>query len=941
VDDCPTVANADQIDSDGGDGTYMVTRLPDTPIVDPDTLDGSRSLIVCDGCTTTVSFGGRRFPLYGTTQGSVVVSDDAYLEFPSGWTVGIEQDLDPTDPASYRANLLEDRFVLTWRDVPYYGGTGHLTFQFTLFFNSGDIEWNFDDLIDSSYGRVGIAPGYLADTGIDFAGMAIGSSIRSSEFAPIGRTYFLLGELSHSRFRFSSGDGLGDACDPCPADRGNDPDGDGVCAHLDPCPDDATNTDPDGDLVCADADNCPTVANADQTDNDGDGVGTVCDPCPVDPANDAEHDGVCADVDNCPTVLNPNQGDAEGDGVGDACDNCASISNSAQENADADAFGNACDNCDLDVNGDQTDGDLDGVGDACDTCPSMSNPLQQEPVACVAVGAGNGECRVAQIEVVEPAFDGEIRLSSVTATSPQTMTFFILATSCVSSEMLEISLNGTVIGSIQLDPAVRCTCSPAVQTLQVNDSALLASAWRAGLENSIRLHKSSGSALAWVSARFEAEHTTESDCLFDANGGTCTLLDLCAAGFSSSPLDESRITTAELVVQETPINSTPIVGGNLPAEIDLATCPDGPARLCVGSTGSAVQDCVSFAKAGEAALAINGSPCRPPTAVAATDAVVECTSPEGAAVVLDGSGSSDPSSTPGTRDGIVSYLWLEALSAGGEATLGTGETLSPTLPLGVHTITLRVTDALGQTDEDTVVVTIRDTTPPVLSLSLSEAVLWPPNHRMIDVITSLTASDVCSTPTVVLASVTSNEPDDGVSDGTTTGDIQGVSAGTTDGSFSLRAERRGDGTGRIYSVRYSATDVAGNESVATNYVFVPHTQGGVVDPIRIALSRTTAGTRVSWAPVAGALHYNVIRGNLADVLRAPSFINLGAVTCIEAVSPDTSTAGREDAALPAPGNAFFYLVEFNDGQASSYGSESAGAPQVPASGACQRLIEAE
>jgi hypothetical protein len=86
--------------------------------------------------------------------------------------------------------------------------------------------------------------------------------------------------------------------------------------------------------------------------------------------------------------------------------------------------------------------------------------------------------------------------------------------------------------------------------------------------------------------------------------------------------------------------------------------------------------------------------------------------------------------------------------------------------------------------------------------------------------------------------------------------------------------------------------------------------------------------------VPDALHYNVIRGRLADVVQAESFINLGPVVCIESASLDTNTAGNADAENPASGKVFFYLVEYNDGTASSYGSESAGAPEVPASGAC-------
>ncbi len=96
-----------------------------------------------------------------------------------------------------------------------------------------------------------------------------------------------------------SGDGLGDICDPCPADAVNDADGDGVCGEVD---------------------NCLLVVNPEQLDTDGDGLGDACDQCPNYAANDADGDGVCGDVDNCIGVPNTFQNDSDGDGIGDACD---------------------------------------------------------------------------------------------------------------------------------------------------------------------------------------------------------------------------------------------------------------------------------------------------------------------------------------------------------------------------------------------------------------------------------------------------------------------------------------------------------------------------------------------------------------------------------------------------------------------------------------------
>jgi serine protease len=86
---------------------------------------------------------------------------------------------------------------------------------------------------------------------------------------------------------------------------------------------------------------------------------------------------------------------------------------------------------------------------------------------------------------------------------------------------------------------------------------------------------------------------------------------------------------------------------------------------------------------------------------------VEQESYEGAEVTLDGSGSTDPDSTTGTNDDIVSFDWYE-----GESFLGSGETLNHAFPLGEHTVTLVVTDSAGETDEDEVIIVVQDTTPP-------------------------------------------------------------------------------------------------------------------------------------------------------------------------------------------------------------------------------------
>jgi PKD domain-containing protein len=213
---------------------------------------------------------------------------------------------------------------------------------------------------------------------------------------------------------------------------------------------------------------------------------------------------------------------------------------------------------------------------------------------------------------------------------------------------------------------------------------------------------------------------------------------------------------------------------------------------------------------GTLSFTVNADPAanRPPVASAGPDEVVECSGQAGTPVTLNGSDSDDP-------DGdALTFRWT------GPFGTATGRTPTVTLPDGASTITLTVTDELGATATDTVVITVVDTRPPTIeSASADPAVLLPPNHRMVPVTVAVTATDVCS-PTVrcAISGVASNEPIDGTGDGhsspdwTITGDL----------TVDLRAERAGGGDGRIYTITVRCTDESGNAATAPVEVRVPH-----------------------------------------------------------------------------------------------------------------------
>ncbi|PYT17129.1 MAG: hypothetical protein DMF51_03185 [Acidobacteria bacterium] len=262
---------------------------------------------------------------------------------------------------------------------------------------------------------------------------------------------------------------------------------------------------------------------------------------------------------------------------------------------------------------------------------------------------------------------------------------------------------------------------------------------------------------------------------------------------------------------------------------------------------------------------------------------------------------------------------------------------SPIMPLGAMVVDWTATDASGNRASCPERVNVRDTTPPGIAVVTTPSVLWPPNHRMVDVAASVAASDACGTPAVSLVSIASTEPDNsaGTGDGNTVNDIQGPVPGSDDFNFALRAERDGGGGGRVYRVTYSAVDGSGNRSVTTSFVFVPHDEAGVTEPLLLSVENGPAGTRLTWDPVPGALSYRVVRGRVGSLRETGAFIDLGTGSCVQPPSSATSTEGHDDAENPPAGEAFFYVAAYDDGRDSGFGTVSAAKPRVLTGGGCE------
>ncbi|HET6277954.1 MAG TPA: HYR domain-containing protein, partial [Candidatus Polarisedimenticolia bacterium] len=466
---------------------------------------------------------------------------------------------------------------------------------------------------------------------------------------------------------------------------------------------------------------------------------------------------------------------------------------------DGDEVVDPVDNCPDDPNASQDDADADGIGDPCDNCPTVDNPAQLDHD-----GDGSGDACQPSLLLRDIVEDG--------------------------GEALEVR---AVAHDPQMDP----------------------------LSGSIAL----------------------------------------------SRLDAAPGAAPDLVIPFTPRlpRSSPLGGLKGYASYRMViTLSDG--------TTLPVSAAAEFLYRNESRLLIN----TPPQVVIAAPDVVECSSPDGAPVALNGAASFDPDSTPGTQDDIVSYLWL--LDPGGpdERILGSGAMLTATVPLGPRVIGLRVTDtqaeaatasatvlvqdsappqlqcpgevtvecagpegtmvpllaaatdtctaavaiandqtpngpdamrtyplgstavhftatdAAGRTASCSVAVTVRDTGQPAAVIAPGPDVLWPPNHAMTAVSIGWQIVDLCdASPSIALVEASSSEPDDaaGAGDGGTSGDIDGLAIGTADREVLLRAERIADGPGRVYTIRYLASDRSGNSTPASCEVTVPHSEGSAGD----------------------------------------------------------------------------------------------------------------
>jgi hypothetical protein len=149
---------------------------------------------------------------------------------------------------------------------------------------------------------------------------------------------------------------------------------------------------------------------------------------------------------------------------------------------------------------------------------------------------------------------------------------------------------------------------------------------------------------------------------------------------------------------------------------------------------------------------------------------------------------------------------------------------------GTYTLTYNASDDSGNAATPvTRTVNVVDTTAPTITLNGQTPSLWPANHKyqsfgVTNFVTGV--MDSCNTSlgvsSVVIEKVTSDEAENGNGDGNTTNDIV-IAADCK--SVQLRAEREGNGNGRVYTITFKVRDASGNVGRATARVVVQHNPG--------------------------------------------------------------------------------------------------------------------
>jgi len=256
------------------------------------------------------------------------------------------------------------------------------------------------------------------------------------------------------------------------------------------------------------------------------------------------------------------------------------------------------------------------------------------------------------------------------------------------------------------------------------------------------------------------------DAKVDTDPGTCTA--------ASASIDNGTFDPQNLAFTET-------------------TAPGGPYNL--GTSAATLTARRSPVIAAACAAQIEVDDTEAPKLTCPGAVVQECTSPAGATAAL----------TPTATDNCPNLGIAQCTGSGG------------TFALGTTSVNCSVTDGSHNTSTCVTSVTVKDTTPPVISsVSASPAVLWPPDRKMIPVKVSVAVADTCDASVASRCKIISVGSDQRCDRSALriTGPL----------TVALVADRDGDGP-RGYTIQVQCVDVSGNAATSSVTVRVPHYQG--------------------------------------------------------------------------------------------------------------------
>ncbi|HLE57259.1 MAG TPA: HYR domain-containing protein, partial [Rhodothermia bacterium] len=542
----------------------------------------------------------------------------------------------------------------------------------------------------------------------------------------------------------SDGDGFTDASDSC---TDSDRDGFGNPGFpANTCPPDncplrrnSEQVETDGDGVGDMCDNCPETINPMQEDSDRDSEGNACDPCPQDAQGDLDGDGVCREIDNCPAADNPGQEDTNADGSGDSCQPSLILVGVAQHGGDAlEVIVSA-----RDPQNDSLTGSVEITTLRPITLPDVlftsdcGQGFLPEGVRGEGVGFTYGfvgtpflfdldtymgcydflpDYLIARGTCSKPTSSFENAISLADFTPPAGVCIYRVGSSKAGIDLRILEFDSatfmaTIIQPVsvlrdELDSLLRAQIDismlEAGQTYRLVITVTDGTTLPVSAESTFVPHGESKLVFAFPNSLPQARVTaaaTTVECV-NSSGGAVVL----DASASTDP-DSTPGTNDDIVAFEWFENY------GLPTQSYLGSGAILDAQLSLGShtIGLRVTDSEGATSAAGTVVTVRDT--IPPVLHCPATASAECAG-------LDGS----PVSLFATATDMCGGVTITSSRGGADAT--------GTYPPGDTQVSFMATDASGNPASCVTDVTVRDTTPPVIAVTVEPASLWPPNHRL-------------------------------------------------------------------------------------------------------------------------------------------------------------------------------------------------------------------